>query len=110
MPVFRSQCIDLKRLRQFCRTHQQADFRFGFFGRNAAERTAVEYLPVGNRPYAAQSGFKLVVLGGERTDRYAVTVGQGMEREFVLDAAVVIDELADAETVGRHGRRGKLAA
>ena len=105
MPVFRRQGIDLERFGQLGGCQQQADFSLRVFGGHITQRALGQNLPIRDRAHCAQGSFKRVVLGRKRTDGNTIAVGQRMEGQFVLNRAVIVEQLVELEFIRRHRRR-----
>ena len=58
-----------------------------------------------DRAHCTQGSLKRVVLGRKRTNGNAIAVGQWMEGQFVLNRAVVVEQLVELEFIRRHRRR-----
>ena len=84
---------------------QQADFSLRVFGGHITQRTLGQNLPIHDRAHCTQGSLKRVVLGRKRTNGNAIAVGQWMEGQFVLNRAVVVEQLVELEFIRRHGRR-----
>ena len=97
MPVFRRQGIDLERFGQLGGCQQQADFSLRVFGGHITQRALGQDLPIRDRAHCTQ-GVSSVSYSVKTSDgQVAIAVGQRMEGQFILNRAVVIEQLVELD-------------